>query len=317
MSISSDFPSALKAGSVKGQLRKMASQYDSGEIAYSLVLADGDSRQKIPLNALLGQQIRLSHTGRIYCVECGRATKKSFNQGFCYPCFSKLAACDTCMMDPVTCHYDQGTCREPEWAETVCMSDHLVYLSLTSSVKVGITRITQMPTRWIDQGATQALAVMRTRTRHQAGCIEDVLRKSLTDRTAWQKMLKGNAEEQNLRELWQALKVEHQDALDGLTQRFGLQAFEDVSDSEDWNLHYPVLKFPTKVTSFNFDKQPEVAGQLLGIKGQYWILDTGVINLRKFGGYEVEVVCESPAIALANEQDQQQGQATTPSLFEE
>jgi hypothetical protein len=43
------------------------------------------------------------------------------------------------------------------------------------------------------------------------------------------------------------------------------------------------------VVSHNFDKQPLVEGVLQGVKGQYLILDSGVINLRKFTGYEIQV----------------------------
>ena len=53
------------------------------------------------------------------------------------------------------------------------------------------------------------------------------------------------------------------------------------------DIHFPVDSYPVKIKSFNFDKNPEVSGVLHGIKGQYLLLDIGVINIRKFTGYEV------------------------------
>ncbi len=114
----------------------------------------------------LGKQIRLSSLQGIHCIHCGRKTSKSFSQGYCYPCFRSLAQCDICIVSPEKCHYDQGTCREPSWGEDHCMQDHVIYLSNTAGVKVGITRHTQLPTRWIDQGAVQALAILKVSKRY-------------------------------------------------------------------------------------------------------------------------------------------------------
>lgn len=131
---------------VVGRLRKMP--VEAGEpVAYSIAV--GDTR--IPLNDLIGRPLRLDFDGVIRCIHCDRKTNKSFNQGFCYPCFRKLAACDSCIMSPEKCHYHLGTCREPEWGETHCMVEHVVYLANSSGLKVGITRASQVPTRWIDQ----------------------------------------------------------------------------------------------------------------------------------------------------------------------
>ena len=91
-------------------------------------------------NELLGSTIKLNYLGRIECIYCGRKTKKSFSQGYCYPCMIKLARCDSCIVSPEKCHYDEGTCREPEWGEQHCMRPHYVYLANSSGVKVGITR---------------------------------------------------------------------------------------------------------------------------------------------------------------------------------
>jgi hypothetical protein len=48
-----------------------------------------------------------------------------------------------------------------------------------------------------------------------------------------------------------------------------------------------VIKYPTKVVSLNFDKTPVISGVLEGIKGQYLLLDVGVLNIRKFSSYNL------------------------------
>ena len=145
----------------------------------------------IDLNPLLGQEISLVYSGKIFCIECARKTNKSFNQGYCFPCLRRLAACDTCIVRPELCHYHEGTCREPQWGEAHCMQPHVVYLANSSGLKVGITRKTQVPTRWIDQGAIQALPIVEVDTRLQSGLIETALKSTVNDKTDWRRMLKG------------------------------------------------------------------------------------------------------------------------------
>ena len=173
--------------SVTGNLRKMPVEPgEDGQAAqYSLLIGD----KKIPLNPLLGTHISLEYTGIINCVNCGRKTKKSFNQGHCFPCMKKLASCDSCIVKPELCHYHEGTCREPEWGERFCFQPHVVYLSNASGLKVGITRNTQMPTRWLDQGAIQALPILEVDSRQQSGFVEVLFKNEVSDRTNWRAML--------------------------------------------------------------------------------------------------------------------------------
>ncbi|MCH1611192.1 MAG: DUF2797 domain-containing protein [Luminiphilus sp.] len=268
----------------RGGLRKM--QVELGEIVrYRLFPEQGG----LCLNDSLGQSIRLSFTGAIHCVACDRLTKKSFNQGYCFPCLRKLAACDSCIVSPEKCHLAEGTCREPDWAETHCQVPHIVYLSNTSSVKVGITRETQIPTRWIDQGATQAKPIARVQTRHQSGLLEVLCAQQVGDRTAWQTMLKGDGEPQDLEAIRQKVMASCKEGIADLKLQYGESAFELLEDAHETEIKYPVLNWPEKVKAHNFDKQPVVEGTLMGIKGQYLMLDTGVLNIRKFGGYEVEI----------------------------
>ena len=266
---------------VTGRLRKMPAEAGN-PVAYSIAV--GDTR--IPLNDLIGRPLRLDFDGVIRCIHCDRKTNKSFNQGFCYPCFRKLAACDSCIMSPEKCHYHLGTCREPEWGETHCMVEHVVYLANSSGLKVGITRGSQVPTRWIDQGAVDAIPMVRVATRYIAGLVEVACKAHVADRTNWRAMLKGDVPELDLAQERQRMLGLIADDLEALRQTHGQDSIREV-DEQGLGLSYPVQVWPAKIKTHNLDKTPEVEGVLEGIKGQYLILDTGVINIRKFTGYEV------------------------------
>ncbi len=256
----------------------------SKPVQYELPLGE----QLVAINPLLGKSIKLLYTGKIFCIHCNRSIKKSFNQGYCYPCFTSLAQCDMCIMKPETCHYAAGTCREPSWGEEFCFQPHVVYLANSSGIKVGITRQTQIPTRWIDQGAVQALPIFKVQSRYISGLVEIAIAKHVSDKTSWQQMLKNKAEPVDLiakrDELIAVCKAE----LAEITQRFGQEAIEFLADEPVVDIHFPVDSYPVKIKSFNLDKNAEVSGVLHGIKGQYLLLDTGVINIRKYAGYEVE-----------------------------
>ncbi len=273
------------ANVLSGALRKMQGELVDGVVHYRLPVGD----DLLPLNALMGEKLSIQYAGAINCVHCGRKTKKSFNQGFCYPCFRKLAACDSCIMSPEKCHYDAGTCREPEWGERNCMTDHVVYLANSSGVKVGITRLNQVPVRWIDQGAVDALPIFRVATRRLSGLVEDLFRSAVKDRTNWRAMLKGQVTEIDLAAERDALFERFGDDIAAMQQEYGVQAIQPVLDAEHYHFSYPVQQYPVKVTSFNLDKTPLVEGVLQGIKGQYLLLDTGVINIRKYTAYQVSV----------------------------
>ncbi|MDG9926259.1 MULTISPECIES: DUF2797 domain-containing protein [unclassified Pseudomonas] len=271
----------------RGALSKMTIRL--GETAQYAFRLD---ETEVPVNPLLGKRIRLEFLGAIHCSHCGRKTKKSFAQGYCYPCFTKLPQCDSCIMSPEKCHHEQGTCREPGWGEQYCMTDHVVYLANSSGIKVGITRATQLPTRWLDQGASQALPIFRVATRQQSGFVEDLLRTQVADKTNWRALLKGDAEPVDLAGVREQLMSSCAEGIAALQQRFGLQAIQPVSDVEVLEIRYPVDAYPTKVASHDLEKTPVVEGILKGIKGQYLILDTGVINLRKYTAYQVAVLTE-------------------------
>lgn len=280
---------------ITGSIRKMQTTFggsapggpalgESGSpVRYQLPIGDA----AISINPLLGLPVRFKYTGRIFCMNCGKSTKTSFSQGYCFNCMQSLASCDMCIVRPETCHYHLGTCREPAWGEAHCFIDHTVYLANSSGIKVGITRSHQMKTRWMDQGAVQALPIVRVKNRRDSGLVETTLAKLVPDKTNWRLMLKGEGERLDLKG--------RRDALFG---HLGPDLPGEKLYEEEVRISYPVLRYPEKATSLNLDKVPEVKGELLGVKGQYLILDVGVINMRKYGGYELEWEAELEPVAL-------------------
>ncbi len=260
----------------KGNLHKMRTE-QADPVQYFLSL---DS-QELLMNELIGASLHFTYELEINCIKCGRKTSKSFAQGFCFPCFQSAPETEECVLRPELCRAHEGIARDMEYAKEHCLIEQIVYLSLTSDVKVGVTRSTQKPFRWIDQGATAAIELARTPNRYIAGQIEVLLKEYLKDRTNWRAMLKNEISgEKDLQ------KIKHK-MLDQLSSDFRQYA---VESDEITQLTYPVQQYPHKVVSLNFDKTPEIEGKLIGIKGQYLIFDEGkVLNIRKFGGYKVRL----------------------------
>jgi hypothetical protein len=197
-----------------------------------------------------------------------------------------------CMLKPETCHFALGTCRDEAFAASVCMQPHVVYLANSSGLKVGITRKTQVPTRWLDQGATQALPIIEVPTRRLSGLVEVLLAQSIADKTNWREMLKGEAAPIDLIAERNALFAQYMPELQQLAADNGV-AFNYLNDELTRQFCYPVSTYASKITSLNLDKTGQVTGKLQGIKGQYLLLDTGVINLRKYTGYVLSVRLEA------------------------
>jgi hypothetical protein len=259
---------------VLGNIRKM--ETTPGEVV-QYILPLGEKR--IEINALLGKEIGMEYTGTIHCIRCGRETSRSFAQGYCYPCFTTAPETEECVLRPELCRAHEGVARDMEYARSHCLIEHIVYLSLTSGLKVGVTRNTQVPTRWIDQGAVRAIELACTPNRYTAGLIEVALKKHIADKTNWREMLTGTGPE----------------GIDLLVEKRRISGLfpgelNMYLSKEDGILEigYPVMEYPRKVTGLNFDKEPGFRGILTGIKGQYLLLDRDrVINIRKFGGYQV------------------------------
>lgn len=260
----------------RGNLLKMKSRL--GELVdYTLNIGG----EEIDMNAIIDQKITIHYNRIINCIHCGRETKKSFFQGYCYPCFKTLPQTDECILHPEKCQAHLGISRDMEWSKNNCLQEHFVYLSLTSGIKVGVTRKSQVPTRWIDQGAVKAIKVATTPNRYTAGLIEITLKEHMADKTNWRNMLKNkvdNTLDPNLE------KQKIQSLLPGeLKQYF-------IEDSELVSINFPVKQYPEKVKSINLDKTEDFTGILSGIKGQYLIFDDGsVFNVRKHNGYMVDM----------------------------
>ncbi|MGH1428906.1 MAG: DUF2797 domain-containing protein [Arenicella sp.] len=269
-----------------GQVRKLISHInpDTKLVDYSLPIGD----QKIGLNNEIGKHIHIRFEGNIHCINCNRKTKKSFAQGHCFPCMRSLASCDTCIVKPELCHFHAGTCREPDWGEANCFADHYVYLSNTSGLKIGITRGNQIPTRWVDQGAVTAMPIYRAANRRISGLLEHPASNLIADKTNWRTMLKGNIPEVDLLSRWQELKPALEEIAQPIRAEHGENALIETHH-DITSIDYPVIEYPSKVASHNLDKAGQAAGKLMGIKGQYLILDTGVLNIRKYTGYELHI----------------------------
>lgn len=249
-------------------------------VEYSLKLGD----QLIALNRLIGGHISLTFEGEKRCVHCNRKSSKLFSNGSCWPCFQKLARNDLCIVKPHLCHYD--TCREQEWGDLHCMIPTYVYLAKSSDVKVGLTR--NIPGRWMDQGAVEAVLFALLPTRKMAGDLELVLTQYLHDKTNWRRMLKGEVTETDLlSERDRVLPLVPEDFRGYLLPEEKLRSFA-----------YPVAEVPDKITSHDLDKE-SAEGRLVGIKGNYLILNSGVINVPKFAGYKVTFRSEMAEEAAA------------------
>ncbi|MBM4222284.1 MAG: DUF2797 domain-containing protein [Gammaproteobacteria bacterium] len=239
------------------------------------------------LNDLVGHEITITLGHKSQCLGCKKTTR--IQKGYCWVCFTKLARCDLCFLQPYRCHYDQGTCREPAWAQSVCFEPHIIYCALTSDFKVGITRATQLHTRWVDQGATWAKPLISTTSRKDAGLIERAMTTSYQwkDVTQWRDLISGN---QKISATECRTFIEDI----GLNQLFeaanSLQIpFTVIPDSEK-NLIYPVQKYCQMKKSLTLQTEVPFTGILSGIIGQYLLFhDRGAINLRTYGGYNISI----------------------------
>jgi len=254
-----------------GQISKMKVELGS-PITYHLPIG----KHLINMNELLGKNITFEFEGEIRCIACNNQIKKTFMQGYCYPCFISSPLTSECILKPELCKAHEGEARDMDWAKEHCLQDQYIYLSLTSHLKVGVTRHTQIPTRWIDQGAHKAIVFAKTPNRYLAGMIEKDISQYISDRTYWRKMLLGDYPEVDL-------KIEKQNLASKLNSKY--QEYV-VSNNKVVKLEYPQYEKPEKIKSLNFEKINKISGVLNGIKGQYlFINNDSVINIRKFTGY--------------------------------
>lgn len=236
---------------------------------------------ELAMNSLIGKEISMNFTGQINCISCGKQTKTSFAQGFCYNCLQTAPEASESVIRPELSKAHLGIARDMEWAVKHDLIDHFVYLAVSGDVKVGVTRHHQIPTRWIDQGASAAIKIVKTPNRHIAGIIEVFLKKHFTDKTDWRAMLKNEIAQQI------NLSDEKQKVYKLLSSELK-KYFEP--DNEVIEIEYPVITFPKNIKSVGFDKTPKIEGILTGIKGQYLIFqDDSVLNIRKHNGYFLQI----------------------------
>ncbi|MFH2141112.1 MAG: DUF2797 domain-containing protein [Bacteroidota bacterium] len=237
---------------------------------------------EIHINEFLGKRITLKYLQKIHCIHCGDETKISYAQGYCYNCYSTIPETDVGILkpEPEQSHIEKS--RDMNWSKKNSLVDHYVYLAISSGLKIGVTRQVQAITRWIDQGASQAIVVAVTPNRHLAGIIEIILKQQVPDKTNWRKMLSNEPDLGiNLREEKEKLITFFND-----TQKKYISADNWITE-----IKYPVMKYPVMIKAFNFDKEEEFTGVLTGIKGQYLMFDNdSVINIRKHTGYFMQLI---------------------------
>jgi hypothetical protein len=259
----------------KGVLKKMLTELN--DVVHYYLDFDNDF---LNLNQLMDREIKISFDG-YQCMCCGKE-KKIFRQGFCYDCFYESAQVGDWIMRPELSKAHLGIAdRDLEYEKQVQLQPHIVYLALSSNVKVGVTRKTQVPTRWIDQGATKAIEIVEVPNRYLAGITELALKEYVSDKTSWQKMLKNEVLAADLIEEREKLKTH----IPKEAQPYFLENNSKITEIE-----YPVMKYPSKIKTLNLDKTPMYSGKLKGVKGQYLLFDDAtVFNVRNSEGYKVIV----------------------------
>ena len=259
----------------EGVLNKMQTQFET-PIQYFLIFQDSF----LNMNQLLNKNIEINFVG-FQCLNCGK-NKKIFRQGFCYDCFFSSPAVGDWIMKPElsTAHLGIQD-RDLAYEERVQLQPHIVYLALSSEVKVGVTRKTQVPTRWIDQGAEKAISIVEVPNRYLAGITEVALKSHFADKTNWRKMLTNDIVFTDL--------IKEREKLQSLLPN-EVQEYFHLEKNDLYEMNYPVLEYPSKISSLSLDKTPNYSGKLTGIKGQYLIFEDGtVFNIRSNEGYIVRI----------------------------
>jgi hypothetical protein len=259
----------------QGVLKKMQTEFEN-PIQYYLIFQDSF----LNVNQLLNKNIEINFVG-FECLNCGKQ-KKIFRQGFCYDCFYSSPAVGDWIMKPElsTAHLGIQD-RDLAYEEKVQLQPHIVYLALSSEVKVGVTRKTQVPTRWIDQGAEKAISIVEVPNRYLAGITEVALKNHFADKTNWRKMLTNDIAHIDL--------IEARSNLEQLIPTEVREYFH-LEKNDLYQMNYPVLEYPNKINSLSLDKIPNFKGKLTGIKGQYLIFEDGtVFNVRSSEGYVVRI----------------------------
>lgn len=234
------------------------------------------------MNSLIGEQLTIRFEQAIHCVETGKKIKKAYGEGMSYDAWISSPWSVESIIRPELSRIHEGIAlRDKEWEEKHHNQPHFLYLSRTSDIKVGVTRVTNVPSRWIDQGAAEAIIVAETPYRQLAGLMEVALKEVMADKTNWQAMLK------NVFSNTSSLVDKKNEVLEVLASEYESFFYDDDTVT---TIKYPVISYPVKVNSLKLDKTAEFEGKLVGIKGQYLIFEAGVVfNVRSHAGYRVTI----------------------------
>ncbi len=265
----------FKMATYEGVLRKMQTEYGD-PIQYFMVFESSF----LNVNQLLGKEIEIAFLGH-ECLNCVK-NKKIFRQGFCYDCFYSSASVGDWIMRPELSTAHLGIAdRDLDYEVKVQVQPHVVYLASSCEIKVGVTRQTQIPTRWIDQGAEAAIAIVDVPNRYLAGITEVALKNHYVDKTNWRKML--------LNEIIEADLVAERKKLEALLPAEVREYFH-LDRDDIYQIKYPVLEYPKKLSTLSIDKVAHFKGRLTGIKGQYLIFENGIVfNVRSAEGLVVKI----------------------------
>lgn len=231
------------------------------------------------MNQLLNKELRLSFV-TYECLNC-HLEKKIYRQGFCKKCFFEIPTAGDWIMRPELSKAHLGEeDRDLEYEKKVQLQPHIVYLANSSNVKVGVTRKQQVPTRWIDQGAHEAIEIVEVPNRYLAGITEVALKEHVADKTNWRTMLKNDIKDENL--------VEWREQLQEFIPDEAKEYY--IANNTETNIKFPVEKFPKKPKSLNLEKEETYTGKLVGIKGQYLIFEDEIVfNVRSNEGLVVKI----------------------------
>ncbi|PCE63278.1 DUF2797 domain-containing protein [Sediminicola luteus] len=256
----------------EGVLRKMRTEFED-PIQYFLEFES----DFLHMNPLLGKTLHLNFV-KTQCLNCGN-DRPIYRQGFCRSCFFDSPATGDWIMRPElsTAHLDQAD-RDLDYEKRAQLQPHIVYLANSSNVKVGVTRKSQIPTRWIDQGAHEAIEIVEVPNRYLAGITEVALKAHVADKTNWRKMVTNTIEDADLK----AWREKLREFIPEETQSYFL------ADRDETQLHFPAKTYAPKIKSLNLEKTGNYQGVLQGIKGQYLLFEDGhVFNVRANEGLYV------------------------------
>lgn len=258
----------------EGQIRKMLTENGS-PVHYYLNLKD----DYIDVNQQIGKKIHIYHD-RYECLNCG-LDREIYRMGYCKSCFFLVPEASDSIIRPELSQAHLGIQeRDLAWEMAFQLQPHIVYLAVSSDIKVGVTREKQLPTRWIDQGASYATILAKTSNRYEAGMIEVAMKNHVSDKTSYQKMLRNEVPEIDLIHQKEFLKEYIPEE----------QSKFYIPNETIYKLEYPVLNYPAKIKSLSLLKQREYEGILTGIKGQYWIFEDGTVwNVRGHEGCYVRI----------------------------